>query len=45
VDERKKLVHLQVSVTPGQAFVFGKLFIKGLDIHGEHELNRHWGSS
>ncbi len=43
IDERKKLVHLQILVTPGQAFVFGKLIINGLDIHGEYEINRHWG--
>ena len=35
IDERKKLVHLRINVTPGQAFVFGKLTVKGIDIHGE----------
>ncbi|MBK5294416.1 MAG: hypothetical protein JJE04_22395 [Acidobacteriia bacterium] len=43
IDERRKLVNLRINVTPGPAFVFGKLIIKGIDIHGEHEVNRHWG--
>jgi outer membrane protein assembly factor BamA len=43
VDDRKKTVDLTIHVTPGPEYKFAKLHIKGLDLHGEHEMRRIWG--
>ncbi|MBM3811352.1 MAG: hypothetical protein FJW20_06915 [Acidimicrobiia bacterium] len=43
LDDRKKTVDLTFHVTPGPEYRFGKLFIKGLDLHAEHEMRRIWG--
>jgi outer membrane protein insertion porin family len=42
-DDMKKTVDIVFQVTPGPQFSFGRLFIKGLNIHGEHEVRRIWG--
>lgn len=41
-NEEKRIVNLLFTVTPGPRYTFGKLFLKGLDINGEHELRRLW---
>jgi len=46
--ERKLIEKLRVCdvtfmVEPGPKFTFGKLLLKGLDLHGEHEVKRVWG--
>lgn len=43
INDEKKTVDLVFHVNPGPQFMFGKLFIEGLDIHGEHEMRRIWG--
>lgn len=42
VNDEKRLINLLFTVTPGPRYTFGKLFLKGLDIHGEHEIRRLW---
>jgi outer membrane protein insertion porin family len=42
VDEDKRVVDVTFVVTPGARYTFGKLFLKGLDIHGEHAVRRMW---
>jgi outer membrane protein assembly factor BamA len=42
VDDRKKTVDLTIRVTPGPEYKFGKLDVKGLDLHGMHEMKRIW---
>lgn len=42
VVEEKRIVNLLFTVAPGPKYTFGKLFLKGLDIHGEHEVRRLW---
>ena len=42
IDDRKKLVDLTVRVEPGPQFLFAKLIIEGLDIHGEAAIREMW---
>ena len=42
IDDRKKLVDLTVRVEPGPQFLFAKLIIEGLDIHGEAAIRKMW---
>lgn len=41
--EKRKVVDVFLKVTPGKRFVFGKLFLTGLDLAGEQEIRRIWG--
>jgi len=43
INREKKTVDLTFTVEPGPLYKFGELFIEGLDVHGEHEINRLWG--
>lgn len=43
VNDADRTVDLVLQVEPGPQFHFGKLFIEGLDVHGEHEIRRIWG--
>lgn len=42
-DDAKKSVDLVIQVTEGPQFLFGKLTLEGLDIHGEAEVRKLWG--
>ncbi len=42
IDDKKKSVEVTYRVDPGPQFNFGKLFVKGLDLHGEHEIKKLW---
>ncbi|MCP5113034.1 MAG: hypothetical protein GY953_19575 [bacterium] len=43
INDEDKTVDLVFRVDPGHQYTFGKLFIEGLDVHGEHEIRRIWG--
>jgi len=43
VDDAKKEVNLLYRVDPGPQYKFGKLMLKGLDIHSEAAVRRLWG--
>ena len=43
LNDAGRTVDLVLWVEPGPQFTFGKLFIEGLDVHGEHEIKRIWG--
>jgi outer membrane protein assembly factor BamA len=43
IDDAGKSCDFLFRVDMGERYTFGKLFFKGLDIHGEHELRRIWG--
>ena len=43
IDEAKKEVNLLFHVEPGPQYRFGKLLLKGLDIHSEAAVRRLWG--
>lgn len=40
--ETDRFCDLVYRVTPGPRFNFGRLFLQGLDLHGEHEMKRIW---
>ncbi len=42
VNQKDKTVDVNYKVEAGPRFTFGKLYIRGLDIHGEHEVKRLW---
>ena len=42
-DKAKPLADLEVTVTPGAVYTFGKLNIEGLDILNEPQLRKMWG--
>lgn len=42
LNRKDKTVDVVYTVDPGPRFTFNKLFIQGLDIHGEHEIKRLW---
>ncbi len=42
IDDKKQLCDVTLVLEPGPQFRFGKLFTKGLDLHGEHEIKRIW---
>lgn len=43
IDDENKQVNYVIRVEPGPRYMFGKLFVKGLDILGEAEIKRIWG--
>jgi outer membrane protein insertion porin family len=43
IDEDKHLVNLGFTVTPGSAYTFGSLDIKGLDLNTEPVIRKLWG--
>jgi outer membrane protein insertion porin family len=42
IDETKKSVDVEIKVNEGPQYTFGKLEIKGLDIHGEAAVKKLW---
>jgi outer membrane protein insertion porin family len=42
INKKDKTADVNYTVDPGPRFTFNKLFIQGLDIHGEHEVRRLW---
>jgi len=36
-------VDIVFRIAPGAQYSFGRLFVEGLDLHGEHEVRRIWG--
>jgi outer membrane protein assembly factor BamA len=42
VNDKEKVCGIVMQIEPGQQFRFGKLYMKGLDLHGEHEIKRIW---
>lgn len=42
INDKEKTVDVTYQVEPGPQFLFGKLHVKGLDLHGEHEIRRLW---
>ncbi|MCC6585300.1 MAG: hypothetical protein IT168_01160 [Bryobacterales bacterium] len=42
VDDNKKVVNVTYRVVPGPIYTYGNLYMKGLDLHGEHEIKRLW---
>ncbi len=42
IDDQRKAVDLVIHVEPGPQYVFGKLKIEGLDLHGEAAIQRLW---
>ena len=43
LDVASHSVDVIFSVVPGPRYRFGRLFVEGLDLHGEHEVRRIWG--
>lgn len=43
IHDDRGTVDLVLRVDPGPEYTFGRLFIKGLDINGEAEIERIWG--
>ena len=43
IRDKEKLVDISYQVEPGLRYTFGKLVVKGLDLHGDHEVRRIWG--
>lgn len=42
IDEEKKVVDLAIRIEDGPQFTFGKLEVKGLDLHGEAAIRKLW---
>jgi outer membrane protein insertion porin family len=43
LNDRLKTVDLTISIHEGPQFVFGKLVLEGLDLHGEAAVKKLWG--
>jgi outer membrane protein insertion porin family len=43
INDQRKTVDLAIRVEAGPQYVFGKLAIEGLDIHGEDAVRKLWG--
>jgi outer membrane protein insertion porin family len=43
IDDQKRIVNLDLRPDLGPQFLFGKLTIEGLDIHGEAAIKKMWG--
>jgi outer membrane translocation and assembly module TamA len=43
IDDKKKIVNLDLKPELGPQFLFGTLTIEGLDIHGEAAIKKMWG--
>lgn len=43
IDDKSQLVHIQFKTEPGAVYMFNKLHIQGLDLHGEPAVRKMWG--
>ena len=42
IDDAKKIVDLNIAVTPGPQYTFGALTLQGLDLHSEPVIRKRW---